>query len=259
MRCLEEASNSFELERTSLFAKSEDTSHPKEMRPITVLNSECRLFWSVYGLRLTNYLVSNGYIDIKLQKAFLAGISGCIEHGTILGELMKDARAKQRSLCLVWLDLANAYGSVKHMLAQFALWWYHVPKEMAELLFEYYECLMFRIQTSDWTSDWFPLEIGAFQGCTAAPIIFNIAFQLLLDIHAHLTKRNLGYSFSGAKISVARSAYADDVQLIGSTARDAQFSVNAFASACSWSRTLCLKIRKCRSLAYRKFYDRQVN
>jgi len=229
------------------------------MRPITVLNSEARLFWSVFGLKLTRFCVSNGYIDIKMQKAFLEGISGCVEHGTILGEILRDAREKQRSLCIVWLDLANAYGSIKHMLAQFAMWWYHVPQEMAELLFDYYQYLVFRVQTEDWTSDWFQLEIGVFQGCTAAPIVFNIAFQLLLDIHAHLTGKLAGYRLSGTTISIARSAYADDIQLIQPLARQTQLSTDAFHTACGWSRTLMLKIRKCRSLAYRKFVATQVD
>ena len=60
---------------------------------------------------------------------------GCIEHGTILGEILKDMKSSQKALTLIWLDLKNTYGSVKHVLGKFALWWYHVPQEMAELLF----------------------------------------------------------------------------------------------------------------------------
>ena len=55
---------------------------------------------------------------------------------------------------------------------------------------------------------------------------------------------------------MVRSAYADDVQLISRLARDGQVSVEAFRTACTWSY-FCLKVRKCRSLAYRKFVTGQ--
>ena len=68
---------------TILLAKSTDTSHPKLMRPITVLNAACRLFWSVFSEKLTDYMTVNKYIDLHIQKAFLAGTSRFIEHDTM--------------------------------------------------------------------------------------------------------------------------------------------------------------------------------
>ena len=40
-------------------------------------------------------------------------------------------------------------------------------------------------------------------------------------------------------------------------ATDAQSSIDAFQKACVWSETMCLKVVKCRSLAYRKFTKRE--
>ena len=35
-----------------------------------------------------------------------------------------DAQRSGRDLCVSWIDLANAYGSVKHSLIHFSLEWY---------------------------------------------------------------------------------------------------------------------------------------
>jgi hypothetical protein len=63
-----------------------------------------------------------------------------------------------------WVDLNNAYGSVSHMQLQFALAHYHVPPPICELMFKYYECLIGRVITDKWTSNWFGFEVGLFQG-----------------------------------------------------------------------------------------------
>ena len=80
-----------------------------------------------------------------------------------------------------WIDLANAYGSVRHNLIQFALEWYHVPKLVRDLILHYYELLMTKIQTKKWTTGFFLFEIGLFQGCVLSTILFDCVFQLLLD------------------------------------------------------------------------------
>ena len=39
--------------------------------------------------RLTSFLLSNKLIDPTMQKAFLPGINGCIEHNMALDEIIK--------------------------------------------------------------------------------------------------------------------------------------------------------------------------
>jgi hypothetical protein len=78
------------------------------------------------------------------------------------------------------MDLANAYGSVRHNLIQFALNWYHVPACIQkELIFNYYEKLAAKVQTKQWTTGFFLFDLGLFQGCVLSTILFNCVFQLL--------------------------------------------------------------------------------
>ena len=105
-----------------------DLEIPSEFRPITMTATMGKIFLSIISDRLQNFLVKNSYIPRKVQKGFLSGIAGCVEHTFMLFEAMKEAKSEQRQIVISWIDLANAYGSVRHNLIQFALNWFHVPK-----------------------------------------------------------------------------------------------------------------------------------
>ena len=143
--------------RVRLLPKSDKTDHPSLMRPISVLNAEGRLFWTFYQTRLSKFMLANNYIQLKVQKAFLHGVAGCIEHTTSHWEMLQNAKSAERQIVIAWLELENAYGSVRHMLAQFALKWYHVPESMLELLFKYQERIYLRVETDKGISNWFHL------------------------------------------------------------------------------------------------------
>jgi hypothetical protein len=98
-----------------LLDKGKGSSSPEIMRPISVLNVEGRLFCAIVHYRLAPFLVKNGYIKIKDKKAFIDGIAGCIEQGTLVYEALRYAVRHQTAITVAWLDLANAYGSVNHM------------------------------------------------------------------------------------------------------------------------------------------------
>ena len=68
-------------------------------------------------------MVKNDFIARNIQKGFLAGMPGCLEHSFALSEALKNASEHQRQIVVTWIDLANAYGSVRHNLIQFALHW----------------------------------------------------------------------------------------------------------------------------------------
>src|SRR4051812_9823067 len=71
-------------------------------------------------------------------------------------------------------------GSVRHMFIQFALKWFHIPQQICELFFRYYDEIFLAVVTEDWRSDWFQLAIGVPQGCAASTTIFDVAFQVLI-------------------------------------------------------------------------------
>ena len=82
---------------------------------------------------------------------------------------LKDARKYGKSIVMIWLDLANAYGSVPHKLIEFALLRYHVPKNYVSLILKYYDGLWARTSSSGVYSDWCRYEKG---------ILRDVPFQL---------------------------------------------------------------------------------
>ena len=167
--------------------KTEVTDRPDKMRPVTVLSSEGRskgrLFWRVFQRRMASFMLKNEYIIRSVQGAFLEKTSGCIEHCAVLDEVICDVRESQRQILISWLNLANACGSVRHSLIIFVLKWYHVPSNMIGLFRSYLDGVFLQAKTSKWSSVWYPLAIIVPQGYTAATIVFDVAFQMILDIH----------------------------------------------------------------------------
>ena len=123
-----------------LIAKTEDTSAPGLMRPIALTNASGKIFFTLVQRKMTTFMLKNKYIDISIQKAFLPDISGCIEHNQLSVEALRHAKRQRRRICVSWLDLKNAYGSVRHNLIQFALWYYRFPSMILDLIFDYYDC-----------------------------------------------------------------------------------------------------------------------
>ena len=153
-----------------LLSKSNDLSLVSEFRPIAITCVCGKIFFSVLSERLQVFMLRNNYISRDVQKGFLSGMPGCIEHTFGLLEALRDAKESYRQIVLCWLDLANAYGSVRHNLIQFALNWYHVPKDIQALIFDYYEKLCAMISTNNWSTGFFLWDIGLFQGCVLSNI-----------------------------------------------------------------------------------------
>ena len=95
--------------------KERDSHSLSQFRPISLLN-EGTVFFPVIASRLTEYVFSNKYVDTSIQKGGVPVVPGCIEHSSMIWEAIQRAERRRLSLYVVWLDLANAYGSVPHQL-----------------------------------------------------------------------------------------------------------------------------------------------
>lgn len=137
-----------------LLAKSAKTSEPAEFRPIALTNTVGKIFFSVIAKRLENYMLANKFIT-HAQKGFKAETPGCLEHSFAMFEALLDAKHNQRQIVIAWLDLKNAYGSVRHNLIQFALSWFHVPLIIRQLILNYYDKICAQIRSKEWRTPFF--------------------------------------------------------------------------------------------------------
>ena len=68
-----------------------------------------------------DFMVKNKYLDPTIQKAYLNGINGCIEHVSVMQEIIADAKYSKNDLDVTWFDLEDAFGSVQHELIEYSL------------------------------------------------------------------------------------------------------------------------------------------
>ena len=241
----------------TLISKSSCLDDPGEFRPIALLNAEGRLFFTLMQWRLSDYMVENGYIKSRIQKGFMKDVAGCIEHSETMYQMLRDAKDSRNSACVCWIDLANAYGSVKHSLFQFALEWYHVPDHFCGIIHAYYEGLMAAIMVGSDVTPWFRFSIGVFQGCTASTILFNVAFNTCFA-HLEQHREECGYQFKSAPVTLLTTGYADDLGIatrptkgVTATANN-QRVVDSLNEWLSWSKTMKAKPKKCVAMALEK-------
>ncbi|GFO29352.1 reverse transcriptase [Plakobranchus ocellatus] len=160
--------------------KELDSRGINQFRPISLLNVEGKLFFSVMASRLTKYLTENGYINTSVQKGGIPGVSGCLEHAIMIWEAIQSAKSEKLNLDVIWLDLANAYGSVLHEMTQLALRMYHVQEVIQVMLDDYFSGFRMRFSTNNYTTRWINLEVGIAMECTISPILFVMAMEVIL-------------------------------------------------------------------------------
>ena len=154
-------------------------------------------------------------------------------------------------ISISWLDLKNAFGSVRHSLIIFALQYYGFPDHFIQLVRSYYDHLSEIVAVpSILSTNAIHFALDVFQGCTLSPTLFNIIVQLALD---SVEQKQCGYEFSSDPETVLQSSvYADDVQFVTSLVEQNQCLLNIFDSFLLWSQTMSARPNKCWSVALRK-------
>ena len=236
---------------TGLIYKNGSNDEVSNYRPVTMTNTDGKIFLSVLASRSLSYMKNNGYYDLSIQKGFICDMAGCAEHTTVLSELLKNAKQTNRQITVCWTDLENAFGSLRHDLIQFALDWYHFPEEFRQFVHAYYEGISIRVRTSKWTTEPIALLKGIFQGCPLSVQLFNIVWNIGLDmVKSSSTK---GYILKEAGIEKKQMSYVDDYTAIASSPEDAQLILDALDNYLSWTECMRAKPLKCRALAFKVF------
>ncbi|XP_042072404.1 uncharacterized protein LOC121813033 [Haplochromis burtoni] len=81
---------------------------------------------------------------------------------------------------VVFLDLANAFGSVPHKILWMAFNYFSVPNHITGLVTTYFQDLQFCVTAENTTTAWQHLEIGVMAGCTISPQAFIMAMESVM-------------------------------------------------------------------------------
>ena len=228
-----------------LIHKKGDPSDPTNFRMIALSGCIGKTFHLLLNTRLTSYLLSNNLIDPMMQKAFLPGINGCIEHNITMEEIIKDARKKKRTCHLTFFDLEDAFGSVPHSLIMDSLRRNHLPANICQYFESCYSNANAVVMTGKWRSEPFQFKRGVFQGDPLSPTLFLMTFHPILQMLQDMEKQ--GYSLKD-DLSIITLPYADDFCVITSDKRKQQKFINLVNTRII-SMGMRLKPSKCRSFS----------
>ena len=233
--------------KVALIFKSGETTKPENFRMISLTCCIGKIFNQISSERMSTYLTTNEFIDKRVQKAFINGVNGCIEHNQVVHEILKHARCKQKTLHITFFDLAGAFGSMSHQLIATSLSRYAIPQPVARYIDVLYSRLNGRVcgHGPGWQSERFAFRKGVFQGDPLSPIVFLMCFNPIID-YLETQKQQYGYDFAGQK--VITTPYADDFNLITGNKRYHQKLVQEVDKLLS-SMGLSVKAKKCRSLS----------
>lgn len=226
------------------FTPKENSKHISQFRTISLLNVEGKIFFAILARRLTTYLTTNGYIDTTVQKGGVPGFSGCVEHTSAISQLIREAKVNKSDLTVVWLDLANAYGSIPHKLIESALQYYHIPKHIQGMINAYFSGMKLRFMVGEKMTSWQRLEKGIVTGCTISVVLFVMGMNLIIN---PANKETRGPKTSTGLHLPTNRGFMDDLTVTTQTHIQARWVLKALEEAATWAR-MNFKPKKSRSL-----------
>ena len=106
---------------------------------------------------------------------------------------------------IIWLDLENVYGSVRHQLLEKAMDFFWIPEDIKNLISANFKCTYVRFSNSKYSTNWQKLNIGIMRGCVISPLLFVLVIEMLLCSTEVNTNEITGPSMK---------AFIDDVTLV---------------------------------------------
>ncbi len=218
--------------------KQQDAKTIEQFRSIALLNVEGKMFFSVM----------NNFIDTSWQKARIPGFPGCVEHASMIWEQIQTTKREKKDLHIIWLELANAYGSVPHLLIAYALEFFYIPDNIRTMIMNYFQDMHMCFALKKVTTGWQQLEVGITMGCSISPILFVAAFEvILIGVRQVVGGVRLP---AGQRLPPLRS-YMDDITCLLRTAPCTSRLLKRLDELITWAR-MKFKPQKSRSLSLRK-------
>ncbi len=223
--------------------KEENSTGIGQFRPISLLSTEVKIFLSIISIRTTRFMICNKYIDTSVQKGGIPGFSGCLEHNSVITELIQRAKKERKSLSVVWLDMANAYGSIPHAVIYHAMDTYHIPDKVKSLVKNYFDSCRMRFTVGGFTTSWQNLEKGIMTGCTVSIILFVMAMNIILK---QAQRECRGPLLDNVRQPSCR-AFVDDITVMTESPVGARWILSSLEKITRWAR-MSFKGEKSRSL-----------
>ena len=234
---------------TILIHKKESTTDPANFRPIALMSCLYKLLMAVLAKRMTTFSITNDLLS-NAQKSARPS-EGCYEHAFILESVLSDARHQPRPLCLAWLDIRNAFGSIPHSALSTTLLHMGFPPDLVRMITNVYTGATTEVLTSTGKTPPIPIHSGVKQGCPLSAILFNLSLELVIRKCISAAAQSPRGPLKHHGLSIPVLAYTDDIVLL---ARNPQGLQHLLDTVSSTATTLNLEFRpdKCASLSLNK-------
>ena len=159
--------------------KNLDRNDLSNYRPITLINTDYKIFTKALALRLQKVIKTVVNED---QIGFVKG-RNIASHLRLFDDLAKylskKKKKKKRSGALVALDFSKAFDTLSKRCIKEALDILNFGSHFQKLIQTAMEATQSCVQNGGWLSSWFSTERGIRQGCPLSPLLFIIAVEIL--------------------------------------------------------------------------------
>ena len=195
----------FKNANISLFFKKGDPTLVSNYRPISSMNTDCKMYTNLLNMRLAPWAVAKLHPD---QKGFVPGRL-MNEHTRLASEVAHLCDATSTPGFIVGLDQAKAYDRVDQSWLLQVLVASGLPPDLVLLISDLTSDCKSRVRINSGYSPYFVLKRGVRQGDPLSCLLFNFSIEPLAIRLRQVVK---GLSLPGLK-PVKVMLYADDINL----------------------------------------------
>ena len=141
---------------------------------------------------------------------------------------------KTETLVVTLLDLKNAFGEVSHSLIPTVLQFHHIPREIQNIISEFYSGLSTLIATKTFVTSPLQVEKGVLQGDCLSPLLFNMLSNTFIQTLTKSKKFDqLNYRYDNIIQPRNWFQFADDALAVASFEYENQILLNVFTRWCT--------------------------
>ena len=202
----------FKLANLSLFYKKGDPTLVSNYRPISSMNTDCKMYTNLVNSRISPWAVSKLHPD---QAGFVPGRL-ITDHTRLASEVAHLSNLSGTDGYIVSLDQAKAYDKTDIPWLLRVLSAMGVPDDLVSLIDDVTSGCRTRVRINSGLSSSYVLNVGLRQGDPLSPILYDFSIEPLGMRMRHTLSGISCYGLPPAKLLM----YADDMNLFVSTSEN---------------------------------------
>ena len=203
-----------------------DHSQIENWRPISLLSSVYKVFMMLIKERLMPPLIATGRYCSN-QKGAMPG-QGLLEHAFCVKQTLEDFRHESSKLYILFIDFADAFGSIEHKIMNQAIHETGIPDMYCQILENVYLDSFFQISLGKQETKLIARNRGIIQGCPWSVYGFELGIDMLL--------RWIREPYSYDHLPSPVQAYVDDIMLCSRKPEDIVDIARKLEIYCNWAQ-----------------------